>query len=124
MYLQTSLKSTPHPVDQDSASQVTGEGPPCTDVGNAQRFARQHAQNLKYVIEWGKWICYDEESGHWQLDNSGEVMRRAKHTVLSIHREAERSRDKFAELTNHALRSQSAGQGSLMTASLLGQWKR
>jgi len=29
------------------------------DIGNAQRFARQHAENVKYVAAWKKWLVWD-----------------------------------------------------------------
>jgi putative DNA primase/helicase len=57
-----------------------------TDWGNAQRLVREHGAHLRYCFSWGKWLVWD--GNRWKLDESGEVMRRAKETVHEMYREA------------------------------------
>jgi putative DNA primase/helicase len=56
-----------------------------TDLGNARRFTRQHGQNVRFVDEWG-FVVWDGKA--WRRDQTGQVMRLAKKTVLSIFDEA------------------------------------
>jgi transposase-like protein len=57
-----------------------GDGGPLTenltDVGNGRRLARQHGSDLRHVHAWRKWLVWDEK--RWCLDDTGEVVRRAK----------------------------------------------
>lgn len=57
-----------------------------TDVGNAERFARQHGDDCRYCHQWRKWLVWDGR--RWDMDISDEVMRRAKRTARSIYHEA------------------------------------
>ena len=50
-----------------------GAGPPLTDPGNAERFAAQHHERVKYCFEWGAWTMYDGR--RWARDRVGEVFR-------------------------------------------------
>src|SRR5262245_56780624 len=54
-----------------------------TDLGNARRLVRRHGKDLRYCLAWGKWLSWDGR--RWRIDDSGEVMRRAKATALSIY---------------------------------------
>lgn len=81
---------------------VTGEH--CTDMGNARRLVRLHGEDLRYVPPWDQWLVWDD--ARWAKDETGEVMRRAKQTALSIFREAAEGRNSEA-LGKHAVRSQS-----------------
>lgn len=58
-----------------------------TDLGNAERFAAQHASDVRYVPGLG-WFVWDAR--RWRLDNDGEVERRMKLTARSILAEAHR----------------------------------
>jgi P4 family phage/plasmid primase-like protien len=62
-----------------------------TDVGNAERFAEQHGTDVRFCHAWHKWLSWDGR--RWALDNSGEVMRRAKLTARSIYRDASNEPD-------------------------------
>ena len=57
-----------------------------TDIGNAERFADQHGNDVRHVGEWAKWLTWDGTS--WAVDNSGEVVQRAKRTARHIATEA------------------------------------
>jgi putative DNA primase/helicase len=56
-----------------------------TDVGNTARFARDHHGDVVFCGKLG-WLCWD--SAPWQVDETGEVERRARETVRAIYREA------------------------------------
>ncbi len=58
---------------------------PRTDTGNAERLVGRHGHDLKYVYGIG-WFVWN--GTHWRRDKTGEVERRAKETVRSIHEEA------------------------------------
>jgi putative DNA primase/helicase len=55
---------------------------PFTDMGNAQRLVARHGKDLRYCQAWKKWLVWDGK--RWQKDDSGEVMRRAKDTMLEF----------------------------------------
>jgi putative DNA primase/helicase len=57
-----------------------------TDLGNAERFARQHRENVRYCHLWGKWVVWDGR--RWRTDETGEVVRLAMASVRSIYGEA------------------------------------
>ncbi|TDA70639.1 MAG: DNA primase [Clostridia bacterium] len=57
-----------------------------TDLGNAQRLVAAHGQDLRYCHPWGKWLVWNGQQ--WQVDNTAEVMRRAKDTVRGMYGEA------------------------------------
>ena len=63
-----------------------------TDAGNANRFATQHEDRVRYVAEWKKgWIMWD--GSRWAPDSRGRVMELAKETARSIYGEAAQCRD-------------------------------
>ena len=62
------------------ATGTTGE--PCTELGNARRFIRQHGQDLRFVPLWKKWLLWD--GTRWAVDDTYKVTQRAKETVRSL----------------------------------------
>ena len=81
---------------------------PITELSNAQRLVKQHGPELRFCHAWNKWLVWDGR--RWSLDNTGEVMRRAKATARSIYQEAtaaSNARDRM-HLDNWAVRSESA----------------
>jgi P4 family phage/plasmid primase-like protien len=64
---------------------------PATDGENADRFAEQHARDLRYCSEQNVWYAWDGR--RWQRDARGEVMRRARETAASIYRDAWNTKD-------------------------------
>jgi len=57
-----------------------------TDMGNARRFALQHAGKVLYTQAWG-WLVWDGK--RWSKDETGAVYRLARQTVKSLYRDAE-----------------------------------
>jgi len=84
-------------VDADTA-------PRMTDLGNARLLVRAHGHDLRYVPEWGKWLCWD--GCRWAVDVTGEVHRRAKEVAEGVLDQARIDHDE--ELFRHGIRSQSA----------------
>jgi P4 family phage/plasmid primase-like protien len=77
-----------------------------TDLGNSQRLAAHHGEDLRFCYPWGRWLVWDGR--RWSIDNSGEVHRRAKRTVKEIYREAAGAADDETRkaLAKHAMRSE------------------
>ena len=77
-----------------------------TDLGNARRFAKQHRGQVRYCFERDQWFVWT--GSVWTPDNTGDVMCRAKETVLSIYTEAanEKDPDRRAALAQHAVKSE------------------
>jgi putative DNA primase/helicase len=78
-----------------------------TDLGNAERFAAHHGEDVRYCYPWGKWLVWT--GARWKRDDSGRVHRLAKDTVRGIYREAGDTEDEGSrkELARHATRSES-----------------
>lgn len=58
-----------------------------TEVGNAQRFARDYGHECRYVSPWKKWIVWD--GTRWRIDETGtEVQTRMLAVIKSIFQEA------------------------------------
>lgn len=81
----------------------------CSDIGNAERFARDHGTTVRWCPGWGTWLVWDEQ--RWKRDEDGEVVRRAIETVRKIAEDASRAEDAEDRktLAEHALRSESRG---------------
>ncbi len=98
-------------------SSPTSDGPrPLTDLGNAERFARQHADCVLYDVRSGRWRYWDGR--RWALDETGVVSRLAHNTARSIYNEAAQATDsKIAEdLAKWARRSESRDRLTAMVA--------
>lgn len=79
-----------------------------TDMGNARRLVAQHGRDLRYSHSQDTWYVW--AGNRWTPDDSGEVMRRAKATAVSIFGEVLTAESAAAreEIALHAMRSQSA----------------
>ncbi len=79
---------------------------PCTDVGNAARFAAYHHDLVRYSANVG-WLTWD--TARWSRDETGEVQRLARQTVRAIYSEAGAAddRNRRAELAAWAKASDS-----------------
>src|SRR5918995_1648258 len=102
------------PADNVVSISVNGHGgalPPraynLTDLGNAERFVRDHGENVRYCYPWGKWLIW--AGSRWQRDEAGRVHRLAKETVRAIYREASdaEDEDRRKALAKHASASES-----------------
>jgi putative DNA primase/helicase len=83
---------------------------PLSDLGNGLRLVARHGGDLRYVPQWGKWLAWD--GTRWAVDDSCEVMRRAKETMLALAEEVRRLRagKRRKTLMKFALSSQSEGR--------------
>jgi len=81
-----------------------------TDYGNAERLVDTHGSDIHWVFERGMWATWD--GAHWQLDETGEIERRAKRVVRNIYREARAAEDsdERAALGRHAASSEAAAR--------------
>lgn len=87
-----------------------------TDLGNAQRFSRQHVGKVLFCFERDQWLTWNGRN--WEWDNSGEASRLAKQTILSIYQEAseEKDDDRRGALAHHAARSEANSRIQAMLA--------
>jgi putative DNA primase/helicase len=85
-----------------------------TDLGNAKRLVDRHGLNLRYVVEWGKWLIWQD--GRWQVDSNFQVVRLAKETIEALWYEARKlaSDEARTQLRKHAMKSESAASISAM----------
>jgi putative DNA primase/helicase len=56
-----------------------------TDLGNCHRLIREHGHDLRHIAGLG-WYVWDGR--RWRRDDSGEVIRRAKQTIIGLFEEA------------------------------------
>lgn len=79
-----------------------------TDMGNARRLARAHGADLRYCYGSRKWYVWDGLC--WQIDDTGEVFRRAKEVTRDLYRKAGSTGDPEMrkQLAHHALKSEAA----------------
>ncbi len=77
-----------------------------TDLGNAERFVRDHGEGVRYCYPWGKWLVWT--GARWERDEAGRTHRLAKETVRGIYREASdaEDEDRRKALAKHAARSE------------------
>lgn len=59
-----------------SAPSETARPPEFTDEALALRFAEQHAEHLRYVAAWSKWLIWDGK--RWQFDDTLRAFERAR----------------------------------------------
>ena len=60
--------------------------PPCTDMGNADRFACDHHLNVRYDHTAKRWLLWDGR--RWAPDTDGAVVRLAGETIRKLYRRA------------------------------------
>jgi putative DNA primase/helicase len=80
---------------------------PLTDLGNAERFVRQHGENVRFVHDWKCWFIWDGR--RWGRDPGDTVARLMEQTVKALWTEATSasSADERELLLKHARRSES-----------------
>jgi len=79
-----------------------------TDLGNARRLVRLFGENIRYVPPWKKWLVWDDNG--WVDDDTGKVMRLAKRTIESLHKDAllTSNEEEKGALRAHAMACQSS----------------
>lgn len=93
-----------------------------SDLGNAERLVRLHGDDLRYCHDRKEWLWWD--GARWAVDNSEEVVRRAKDTIRSMYEEAAQQGGlgRRSDLADHALRS--AGGYRIRSMVALAQSER
>jgi len=87
--------STPPPGDERQSSEHRNIVLPWSDYTNAIRLVRAHGPDLCYCHPWKQWFIYNGQ--RWRIDDTGEVMRRAKQTVKVMAAELEHMDDNQAK---------------------------
>lgn len=70
----------------EGAQTQADEQLPYSDVYNARRLVHEHGNDLHYCYLWGKWLTWT--GTHWETDDAGESMRRAKATSVAMVQDA------------------------------------
>jgi putative DNA primase/helicase len=83
---------------------------PCTDLGNAEQFARQHAGRVLHCAAWansGPWLVWDGK--RWKRDTMNQTLALMQETVRGIWQEAANTTDPVMReaLGKWAIRSES-----------------
>jgi putative DNA primase/helicase len=73
------------PWPDDAPTRRNPAGYVWSDYGNAERLIDQHGIDLRYCHPWKKWLAWDGQ--RWAVDDTAEVMRRAKATVRAMYDE-------------------------------------
>ncbi|GAC1582936.1 MAG: hypothetical protein NVS3B24_21320 [Candidatus Dormibacteria bacterium] len=77
-----------------------------TDIGNGERLRAIHGDELRYHGQRGAWLTWTGQ--RWEFDETGAVIRHAKHVVQTIYAEAARApHEQAAALARHATSSSS-----------------
>ena len=74
-----------------------------TDMGNAERLADAHGQDLRFCYPFNKWLVWD--GIRWTDDNTGELKRKCKDVVRGIYAEAAKlvDEDQRKKLAKYAM---------------------
>lgn len=90
---------------------------PLTDYGNAERLVTLHGSDIRYCHLWNKFLVWD--GTRWRLDDTAEVIRRAKLTIRGLYGEAQQIADEHerAALAKHAIRSEATAKIEAMIRS-------
>lgn len=86
-----------------------------TDTGNAERFAEQCGEYVRYCHDWNAWLVWDTK--RWVKDRVGAVDKHAKNVIRNIFVEAEKvvgDNDLQEAIKKHATRSESASKRAAM----------
>jgi len=108
-FAQEATEYTEKPETQAAACHSTSTFP-LTDFGNAERFAAQHREKVRYCHSWGRWLVWSGE--HWQVDEVGAIRQLAKETARSMYAEAAQTSDDDwrKRLARHARDCESAAK--------------
>ncbi len=93
----------------DEVKASTGAtGYPYTDLGNAERLIAAHGENLRYDVNSGRWLLWQD--GHWKPDMTDGVHRLACDVVRGLYELLSSCPSKEAsdELYRHIKHSESA----------------
>ena len=77
---QTSIQS-------ENQTNFPGAGPdgfPYTDLGNAERFVRDHGEDVRFNGDAGKWLIWNGK--RWEDDVKGHIYELAKRTIRKLYK--------------------------------------
>ncbi len=96
--------------DEEAAPIPDADDPHLTDLGNAKKLVARHGHDLRYCGARSAWFAWDGR--RWKLDDSGEIVRRAKETVLSWYGDAAElpSNKERRALLKHAMTCESVSK--------------
>ena len=77
-----------------------------TDIGNSERFIKQHNNDVRFCPQDQKWLIWVGD--RWMQDDSGQVFQKAKETAMAIEKEIDNIEDQELqkEIIAHCKRSQ------------------
>lgn len=78
------INDTPLHALQDDA--VDSFGFRLTELGNAERLANEHGDDIRYCHPWKCWLVWDGR--RWKKDATAAIQRKAKRTVRAIQEQA------------------------------------
>ena len=88
--------------------------PHLTDMGNSERWCRQHGGNARWCDGLGGWLIWN--GSYWEQDTRGASVEMAKRTAISIYGEAEGAPtlDERKRISRWAVSSEAAARLSAM----------
>jgi len=117
----------PHPADQPQTDGSSALAPvvkiggrrdpePLTELGFARRLVDKHGEELRYVVQWNRWLVWDGTK--WAPDADGHVPRCMKVIAREIHTHLIRAKapDDMIRAAKRA-ESSSAVKGALILAA-------
>ena len=93
-----------------------------TDSGNADRLVRLYGDDLRYVVEFGKWVIWG--GNRWVFDEVGMIMQLTENTIKQMASDAQSQLDNEyrRKLTSHSLKSES--QRAILAMESLARTKK
>ena len=79
-----------------------------TDATNAEKFQRDHGDNIRYMAAWKKWLVWN--GTHWQTDDSGALIHeKGLSTVRNMYAQLSKTHDyrERIEIEKYAMLSES-----------------
>jgi putative DNA primase/helicase len=109
--------------DEDATAEVPEQAsaPAFSEEALALAFADRHADELRYVAEWGRWLIYDGRV--WKVDKTRQVFSLARELCREAGNAAERdhTKQKIASAKTRAAVVALAGEDPRLAAST-AQW--
>jgi len=99
-----------------NAANVSTSSENLTDLGNAERLARLHRNDIRWCAKTKTWMIWDGR--RWKPDELGAIQNKAVDAIKGLYKEASESDDKDSrmKLGSHARRSESLKSINAMIA--------
>lgn len=66
------------------------------DIANGKRLVKKHGKDIRFCHPWGKWLVWDGK--RWNVDDTGEVHRRAKDVSGDLWEESGKLRNDVSDV--------------------------